>query len=178
MITPEMVSRKHVLECGSYDVNGSVRPWCEAFQPASYTGIDLRPGPRVDIAMTADALAYSDEFEERYDLVVSTEMLEHCENWRTAIYGMLFALKRDGIIVLTTRSPGFHVHDYPGDYWRYPVPLMRQILETAGLDVISCEDDPFPGHPGVFAVARKPDDWRWTHDAEAAWLDVNLPGAG
>jgi hypothetical protein len=146
MITADMVEGKCVLECGSFDVNGSVRPHCEAMNPKSYLGIDLRPGPRVDWVMTAD------EIPDHEDM---TEMLEHVEDWKTAIYGMLVALKPGGHLVLTTRSPGFPLHDYPGDHWRYPKDDMHKILYLASLGILSLEDDPLPGHPGVFAHAIK-----------------------
>lgn len=173
LITPEMVTGKDVLEVGSFDVNGSVRPHCESLEPASYLGIDLRPGPRVDRVLTADDIPEHLDMYEEYDLVVSTEMLEHVENWRTAILGMLFALKPGGHLVLTTRSPGFPLHDYPGDHWRYPVEDMSRILTAAGLQYVQCEPDPFPGHPGVFAHAEKPAFWQGVD--EDAWAEIELP---
>lgn len=175
MITPEMVTGKLVLECGSYDVNGSVRPHCEAMQPVSYVGIDLRPGPRVDIVMTADEIPDVPGMHDYYDLVVSTEMLEHVEDWRTAIYGMLVALKPGGHLVITTRSPGFPLHDYPGDHWRYPNEDMKAILVGAGLVDITVEDDPLPGHPGVLCHAVKPTHWAWGQYAADQWQQIELP---
>lgn len=174
MITPDMVTGKNVLECGSFDVNGSVRPHVEQMHPGAYLGIDLRSGPRVDRVMTADELD-DEEFLDAFDLVVSTEMLEHVENWRTAIYGMLVALKPGGHLVLTTRSPGFPLHDYPGDHWRYPRQDMFNILWTAGLDEVSVEDDPLPGHPGVFAHAVMPKGWVMSEASTAAWAAIELP---
>src|SRR5208283_1437369 len=63
-----------VLEVGSMDINGSIRP---AFGDASeYIGIDLTPGPGVDRVMSAHDLdqAWPAGW---FDTVVCCEMLEH-----------------------------------------------------------------------------------------------------
>ena len=163
----DQVKGRTVLEAGSYDVNGSVRPLVERWGPASYIGTDAQPGPGVDVVCTAE------ELPERFgqaDVVLSAEMLEHAEGWQAAMRGLIGALAPGGLLVLTTRSPGFPYHPFPGDFWRFPVPVMRAILECAGLAVERCEPD--PEAPGVFAVARKPADWSpafaWDHiEAEA-----------
>lgn len=175
MITPEMVTGKRVLECGSFNVNGSVKPYCMAMSPASYLGIDLRQGPDVDRVLTADEIPGDAALVGEFDLVVSTEMLEHVENWRTAIYGMLVALKPGGHLVITTRSPGFPLHDYPGDHWRYPREDMVRILVAAGLVDVTVEDDPLPGHPGVLCHAVKPAHWAWGLYAADQWEQIELP---
>ena len=42
----------NVLEIGSLDINGSVRPMFKPFQ-LTYTGIDMQEGPGVDIVVDA-----------------------------------------------------------------------------------------------------------------------------
>src|SRR3984893_117987 len=63
---------------------------------------------------------------ESFDLVVSTEEVEHVEDWRTAFEQMKLVLKPDGTLVLTTRSIGFPPHGHPYDFWRY----QREDIET------------------------------------------------
>ena len=36
---------------------------------------------------------------------------------------------------------------------------MDAIAAAGGLEVIRCEPDPDPASPGVFLLARKPEDW-------------------
>lgn len=171
-LTAQDVAGKRVIEAGSLDVNGSVRPHVEALGPSLYVGTDMREGPGVDWVLLAEYLPSS--FGANADVVVSTEMLEHAENWRGAMRGMIDMLAPLGILVLTTRSQGFPLHGYPDDHWRFSVEAMGAILKGAGLDVERLEADPLPGHPGVFARARKPIGWEWPPDAEAAWDDAGV----
>lgn len=102
---------KRVVEFGSFDVNGSVR---ELFPDADWYGIDTRPGKGVDLV--ADVRDW--DGGERYDLVVSTEMMEHCESpWRV-IDAAYWALKPGGYLVATMAAPERDPHDGNGDPWR------------------------------------------------------------
>jgi Methyltransferase domain/Glycosyl transferase family 2 len=149
----EMVKGKRVLEVGSLNVNGSLRAHVEGMEPASYIGIDLREGPGVDhvvdfCALTEELVLH--KFGHTFDLIISTEMLEHAENWRAAIYNMKALLKPGGVILLTTRSVGFPRHGYPSDYWRFSPEDMSKIF--ADYNGITCPD---PQVPGVFIQAVK-----------------------
>jgi hypothetical protein len=66
-----------VLEVGSKFVNGSVRPLIERFcKPREYIGVDIEPGKYVDVVLPAERLV--DYFgPESFDVVVSTEVVEH-----------------------------------------------------------------------------------------------------
>jgi SAM-dependent methyltransferase len=166
---PGLVTSKTVCEVGAYNVNGTVRPLIEAHQPESYLGVDIETGPGVDLVANVEDLP--DRFPDGFDLVVSTEMLEHVFDWRAAIRSLVRLVAKGGALAVTTRSPGFPYHPYPIDMWRYPVPLMVQILESSGLKIVSCEAD--PEQAGVFAVATKPKTWR----EPKAWLDdIEIPG--
>jgi SAM-dependent methyltransferase len=157
-IQSDDVIGKAVLEVGALDVNGSVRPYIESLQPSRYVGVDLVRGPCVD--EICDVAHLVRRFgPETFDLVVSTEMVEHVEDWRTAFEQMKLVLKPGGCLVLTTRSIGFPPHGYPYDFWRYQREDMETILADF-IDVhITCEDPDGP-EAGVFVCARKPLDWR------------------
>ena len=165
-LTAGDVAGRSVLEAGSLNVNGSVRGHAESLGPASYIGTDMRPGQGVDVV--CDAADLPARFAAA-DVVVSTEMLEHAKDWQAAVRGMITVLAERGVLVLTTRSEGFPLHGYPEDHWRYSVAAMGVILAAAGLDVERLEPDPLPGHPGVFARARKPAGWSWPYGVQAAW---------
>jgi glycosyltransferase involved in cell wall biosynthesis len=149
------VRGKDVLEVGSLDVNGTVRPMVEARGPASYLGVDIVGGPGVD--RVADAAGLVATFgPDAFDVVISTEMLEHAGDWQGAVLAMAMVLRPGGVLVWTTRSPGFHYH-HPPDRWRYTQQAMATILDRLGLEPVVLADD--PEHPGVFVKARKPSGW-------------------
>lgn len=149
------VAGRRVLEVGARNVNGSVRPIIEALHPQSYLGIDIEMGDGVD--EICDVMALTDRFgEDAFDLVVSTELVEHVRDWRRAFNNMKRVLRADGVIVVTTRSPGFKIHGYPFDYWRYEREDMRRIF--ADFTILALDDDRVA--PGVFVKASKPADWR------------------
>lgn len=151
-LTPEMVKGKHVLEVGSRNINGSLRPIVMLYEPKLYLGVDMVEGPDVDIVRCAEDL---DMFEQ-FDLIICTEMLEHAENWRGAIDAMKTALSPKGYILITTRGPGFPYHEYPGDFWRYTSNDIEKIF--ADFDIELNAND--PECPGVFVIAQKPADWQ------------------
>lgn len=145
------VAKKTVLEVGSYDFNGTVRPLFAAKNPAEYIGVDILEGPGVDIVCDASRLV--DQFgKEHFDVVVTTEMLEHAHDWRSAVQQMKRVLKSGGHLVLTTRSIGADYHGYPYDFWRYELADMEAIFDD--FEISDLRSD--PSRPGVFLYARKP----------------------
>jgi len=109
-----------ILEVGSLDVNGSPRDVCQN-NYASYVGVDLVLGPGVDVVCDVEELPDNPVGQQKYDVVISTEMLEHAHNWNIALFNLLDVVSVGGILVLTTRSPGFEYHPYPEDNWRFIV---------------------------------------------------------
>lgn len=155
-LTPGEVAGRRVLEVGSYDVNGSVRPMVEAHGPVSYVGVDQTPGPRVDQVVPAGQLA-GVFGAAAFDVVLSTEMLEHVADWQAAVAGMCEVLAPGGLLMFTTRSPGFPYHPFPVDCWRYTVDCVRGMMLAAGFRPVEVVDD--PQAPGVFVRAWKPAGW-------------------
>lgn len=84
-----------VLEIGSHDVNGSVRPLLNA--ASHYHGIDIAPGPGVD--EVADAASW--RAWRTYDVVVSTEVLEHAPDWKSILDNAWSALAAGGRLLFT-----------------------------------------------------------------------------
>ena len=100
---PKYFKGKKVLEVGSQNINGSVR---SHFKNCDYLGIDLGEAPGVDKVEDASKMTY---FEE-YDVVISSEMLEHCEDWKNALVNMYQATKPEGIFILTCAGPNRQEH--------------------------------------------------------------------
>jgi len=153
-LTKEEVEGKKIIEVGSFDVNGSLRPIIELWKPASYIGVDIQAGPGVDVVCRAETIV--DAFgKESFDVVISTELLEHVREWRTVVSNIKHICRGNGILVITAPSRGFHYHGYPYDFWRYELADMEYIFSDCVIERL--EKDRLA--PGVFMRARKPKDF-------------------
>jgi len=163
----EDVRDKAIIEVGALDVNGSVRPIVEALGPGSYIGVDLQKGPGVDLICDSHDLL--DRFGYAvFDLLISTELLEHVRDWRKVITNFKHILKPNGVLLITTRSKGFGPHGHPFDFWRYEVEDMETIFSDFSIEVI--EKDPLS--PGVFVKARKPNMFIETRTANYGLFSI------
>ncbi|MEQ8541855.1 MAG: methyltransferase domain-containing protein [Coleofasciculus sp. D1-CHI-01] len=141
---------KRIIDVGSYDFNGSIRPLIESWEPAEYIGVDILNGSSVDVVCNADDLV--DKFgKESFDVVLSLEMLEHSRNWKRSISNIKNICKPNGIILITTRSYGHPCHGFPHDFWRYEFEDMKYIFSD--FESILIEKD--YQSPGVFLKAKK-----------------------
>ena len=95
--------------------------------------------------------------EESFDLVVSTETLEHIRDWRGAVSNIKRVCRRGGVVLLTTRSIGFPYHAYPHDFWRYDPVDVQAIFSDMELVMLERDSEITPG---VFAKIRKPLNFR------------------
>jgi SAM-dependent methyltransferase len=155
-LSKQDVEGKRVLEVGSFtsDIKGSLRMLIESWSPAEYIGVDIRKGPSVDLVYDAEKLM--DKLEaESFDVVFSTELLEHVLNPKIVISNMKRLCKRRGAILLTTRSYGYPFHPSPYDFWRFEPSDMEALFSDC--EILNLEED-FES-PGVFVKVRKPDDF-------------------
>lgn len=149
------VSGRRVLEVGSGDPECWVRKIVMSLQPAQYIGVDLVPGPGVDVACCAEQLL--DHFAPgSFDIVISTEVLEHVQDWRAVVHNLKILLRENGILIITTRSPGFEFHGFPLDFWRFTPEDISEIF--GDLNVSELEPD-IEDPPGVFLRACRPRDF-------------------
>jgi 2-polyprenyl-3-methyl-5-hydroxy-6-metoxy-1,4-benzoquinol methylase len=66
---------------------------------------------------------------ESFDVVISTEVIEHVFDWRLIINNIIKSvLRRGGFIYLTTRSRDFPYHAHSHDHWRYETSDMVEIF--------------------------------------------------
>lgn len=149
----EDIQGKDVIEVGSMDVNGSLRKLAESYKPKHYLGVDIAMGQGVDFVCNAENLL--EEFQSAcFDVLISTEMLEHVRNWKKVISNFKNIVRIGGTMIVTTRSYGYPYHGYPYDFWRYEVEDIKNIFSDCSIEQV--EKDP---ERGVFVKIRKPNDF-------------------
>ena len=93
-------SKIRILEIGSYNVNGSIRPF---FPRSTYLGVDIIAGPDVDVVCPGEEVA---DLDETYDLTVSCECFEHNPKWCETFLNMHRMTKAGGIVLFTCATTG------------------------------------------------------------------------
>lgn len=113
MLTEARIDRAaplRVLDLGGADVNGSIR---DLLPKAEWTGLDIQPGPGVDIV--ADATTWDPPDDREWDVVVCTELLEHVHNWTAVLAAASSALRYSGRhLFVTCASTGRPPHGARG----------------------------------------------------------------
>ena len=171
----EEIAGKRVIEVGSLNVNGSLRSTIMEFDPLDYIGVDISNGLGVDMICRAEDMIK--EFgKNRFDLVISTELLEHVKDWRKVISNIKGSCKSGGIILVTTRSRGFEFHGYPDDFWRYELEDMKAIFSDCEILMLEKDNSEIlskTNRPGVFLKARKPMDFKEKNLSGILLYDIN-----
>ena len=126
---------RHGVEIGSRNINGEVRDLFD--EPASYTGLDLAPGPGVD--WVGDAIDF-----EPYavpDAVVCCEVFEHTATWPLLVTAAFRWLGRGGVLLVTCAGPGRRPHSaidggwelHPGEHYRnVSATTLAGVMRAAG----------------------------------------------
>jgi len=153
-ISLEDIKDKFVIEVGALNINGSLRPIIEKMQPRLYMGVDLQKGPGVDQVCSAEEIVNRFGVNS-FDVLISTELLEHTRDWKKVISNFKNILKPNGLMIITTRSKGFCYHGYPFDFWRYEISDMRHIFSDFIIERLEKDSKDF----GVLMKARKPENF-------------------
>ena len=120
------VNHARILDYGS---GGS--PYRALFEKSTYHRADLN-GPDLDFNYAPDARLPIEV--GGYDLVLSTQVLEHVEDPMIYLSECYRVLNPAGHLLLTTHGL-FEDHGCPYDYWRWTVYGLTKMVERAGLQV-------------------------------------------
>lgn len=101
---PDYFKDRCVLEFGSHNINGSVRPF---FENCSYIGVDAGSGNDVDVVCIAHEYNLPDQ---TFDTVLSCEMFEHDPYWEKSFTNMIRLCKEDGLILFSCATTGRKKH--------------------------------------------------------------------
>lgn len=137
-----------VIEIGSRNINGTVR---DHFPNATWTGLDLYPGPCVDVV--CDATQWTPK--SQVDLVICCEVLEHTPQVAEICNQAYEWLRDGGRFIGTAAGIGRAVHSaidgrkllHPGEHYANISPRMlepalarfsRAMIRVVGTDIQWC----------------------------------------
>lgn len=101
-----------VLDVGSMDVNGSLKP---LFENCNYIGMDMESGNNVDIVCNSHKMPFD---INPFDVIVSTSAFEHDFCFWETFREMCRVVKAGGLIYINAPSAGAY-HSFPYDCWRF-----------------------------------------------------------
>jgi SAM-dependent methyltransferase len=139
-------------EYGSFsilDVGCGARPYERLFVAAggAYVGCDLASNPVADIHGTADALPVD---EASFDVVLSTQVLEHVPDPAAAVAELRRVLRPGGRAFATTHGVAVF-HPNPDDLWRWTHSGLERLFRDNG-DWSSVRVTPGAGTAGTLAT--------------------------
>ena len=100
---PEKFKNCRVLDIGSLDLNGNNR---YLFENYKYIGVDVGYGENVDVVCRGHEFIDN----QKFDIVISTECLEHDEFWEKTLQNMVRLTKPNGLMLLSCATTGRPEH--------------------------------------------------------------------
>lgn len=151
---PQAFTNCRVLEVGSLNINGTIR---KHFSGCDYTGVDLGPGPGVDLVCEGQNLTFPDG---HFDTTVSAECFEHNPYWAETFGNMVRMTRSGGLVAFSCASTGRPEHGTTRAH-----PDNSPLTISAGWDYYRnlTEQDFIDAHP----VTSSFSDWQFTYNPEA-----------
>jgi SAM-dependent methyltransferase len=140
------IEDKKILDVGSYDVNGTMKP---IFEKGQYVGLDMEAGPNVDIVGVSHNIPFE---KDEFDIIISSSCFEHDDMFWISFQEMCRVLKPGGYMYVQAPSNGPY-HGWPGDNWRFYIDSWKALEKWGkklGFDIELVEhyiDDTTPHHP-------------------------------
>jgi cephalosporin hydroxylase len=144
------IENKKILDVGSYDVNGTMKP---IFEQGQYIGLDMEKGPNVDIVGKSHEIPFIDNF---FDIVISSSCFEHDDMFWVSFKEMCRVLKPGGYMYIQAPQNGPY-HGWPGDNWRFYADSWRALekwgkslgYEVELVESYIDENTPAPEYEGI-----------------------------
>jgi SAM-dependent methyltransferase len=115
------------------DVGCGNKPYRDLFDDCEYTGMDYN-----DVGAEPDMIGSAIEMpldNESYDMVFSTQVIEHLTEPQQMVHECYRVLKPKGVLILT--GPFYWpLHEIPNDYYRFSRYGFENLLKKAGFQEI------------------------------------------
>ena len=115
------------------DFGAGGSPYRALFAQAAYQTADVE-GARSDFWFLGDGQCNAPK--DTFDVVLSTQVLEHCMNPNLYLSEAMRVLKPGGKLLLTTHGL-FEDHPCPGDFYRWTSDGLRALITSIGFEVDS-----------------------------------------
>jgi SAM-dependent methyltransferase len=131
------------------DVGCGVKPYFPYFErvASEYVGVDVVENPAAELLGSVEALPVD---SASFDVVLCTQVLEHCDDPARAIAELYRATALGGRLLLSTHGVQVY-HPSPVDYWRWTHEGLRRLFETSA-DWSSLRVDPAAGTASALAM--------------------------
>lgn len=115
------------------DFGAGGSPYRSLFPNANYQTADLQ-GSCADFSISGDG--FTSAPDHAFDMVLSTQVLEHCRNPERYLSEVKRVLKNHGKVILSTHGL-FEEHACPSDFYRWTADGLRSVMEGSGFNVHS-----------------------------------------
>lgn len=118
------------------DVGCGTKPYFSFFKGTKkYIGVNLTPNEDVDCITSAENLPFA---SESFDIVISTQMLEHVKDPAKVLKEIYRVLKKEGVVFLSTHGI-WEKHGSPNDYWRWTDDGLKILFnDFQNIEVMGC----------------------------------------
>jgi SAM-dependent methyltransferase len=135
-------SRIKILDVGSGDVNGTYKQLFHHEDIFEYVGLDMEPGPNVDIVLP-HPYDWSAVPTDEYDVVICGQTFEHAEFFWLTMVEMVRVLKPNGILCLIVPC-AYGVHRCPVDCYRFNADSMVALARYTSLSIVHVDTNCAP----------------------------------
>jgi SAM-dependent methyltransferase len=111
--------------CGSMPYQSIYKPYVKNYFGAD---IDLNPDRHFDLDIATSSIKVG---SERFDIIVSTQVLEHVVSPQDYLREANRVAKQGGLLIISTHG-FFPYHPDPNDYWRWTKSGLHKVLNDNG----------------------------------------------
>jgi len=129
-----------ILEIGSYQVAGQegIANLRSLFPDREYVGLDVRPGPGVDMVGDVEQLP---QLDGSVGTVLAICTFEHVRRFWKGFEEIHRVLRPDGALLVACPFY-FYIHDHPSDYWRFTPSALEVLLEPYASQIVGWHGPP------------------------------------